>query len=104
MPPIRRRGPSATDDGWVINGSKMWISLGNYAKLALIFAQTDPEKGNRGLACFLVETEGNEGFQPTEIHHKLGLRGSDTAAISLIDCTCRRTRCSARSATASRWP
>jgi butyryl-CoA dehydrogenase len=75
-----------TDAGWVINGAKMWISLGNYAKLAMIFAQTDPELGHRGLACFLVETEGNEGFAPQEIHHKLGLRGSDTASISLSDC------------------
>jgi butyryl-CoA dehydrogenase len=75
-----------TESGWVINGGKMWISLGNHAKLALIFAQTDPEKGHRGLACFLVETDDNDGYQPTEIHHKLGLRGSDTAAISLIDC------------------
>jgi alkylation response protein AidB-like acyl-CoA dehydrogenase len=75
-----------TESGWVINGAKMWISLGNHAKLAMIFAQTDPEQGHRGLACFLVETEGNEGFQPQEIHHKMGLRASDTAAISLIDC------------------
>jgi butyryl-CoA dehydrogenase len=75
-----------TDDGWVISGSKMWISIGNYAKLALIFAQTDPSLGHKGLACFLVETEGNDGYQPQEIHHKLGLRGSDTAAISLDDC------------------
>ncbi len=75
-----------TDTGWVLNGGKMWISLGNHAKLAMISAQTDPEKNHRGLACFLVETDGNEGYQPAEIHHKLGLRGSDTAAISLIDC------------------
>jgi butyryl-CoA dehydrogenase len=73
-----------TDSGWVINGAKMWISLGNHAKLALIFAQTDPEKGHRGLACFLVETD-QPGFQPQEIHHKMGLRGSDTASISLDD-------------------
>ncbi len=72
--------------GWVINGAKMWISMGNHAKLALIFAQTDPDKAHRGLACFLVETEGNDGYQPQEIHHKMGLRGSDTAAISLDDC------------------
>jgi butyryl-CoA dehydrogenase len=74
-----------TDGGWRINGAKMWISLANHAKLALIFAQTDPEQGHRGLACFLVETEGQEGFQTQEIHHKMGLRGSDTAAISLDD-------------------
>src|SRR5256714_3984091 len=65
-----------TDNSWVINGAKMWISLGNHAKLAMIFAQTDPEQAHRGLACFLVETEGNEGFQPQEIHHKIGLRAS----------------------------
>jgi alkylation response protein AidB-like acyl-CoA dehydrogenase len=75
-----------TDSGWVINGAKMWISMGNAANLALIFAQTDPEKAHKGLACFLVETEGNEGYQPQEIHGKLGLHGSDTAAISLSDC------------------
>ncbi len=38
-----------TDSGWVINGAKMWISMGNYAKVALIFAQTDPELGHKGL-------------------------------------------------------
>ncbi len=73
-----------TDDGWVINGSKMFISLGNHAKVALIFAQTDPEKKHRGVACFLVDTD-QPGFQPQEIHHKLGLRGSDTASIGLDD-------------------
>ena len=73
-----------TQDGWVINGSKMWISMANHARLALIFAQTDPALGHRGLACFLVETD-QPGFQPAPIHHKLGLRNSDTASISLID-------------------
>jgi butyryl-CoA dehydrogenase len=73
-----------TESGWVINGAKMWISLGNHAKLALIFAQTDPDKGHRGLGCFLVDTD-EPGFQPQEIHHKMGLRGSDTAEISLND-------------------
>lgn len=73
-----------TDSGWVINGSKMFISMANHAKVALVFAQTDPEKAHRGVACFLVDTD-QPGFQPQEIHHKLGLRGSDTAAISLDD-------------------
>jgi alkylation response protein AidB-like acyl-CoA dehydrogenase len=80
----QRTRAKKTDSGWVINGSKMFISLGNYAKLALIFAQTDPDKSHRGLACFLVETD-QDGYQAQEIHHKLGLRGSDTAAISLSD-------------------
>jgi butyryl-CoA dehydrogenase len=71
-----------TGGGWRISGGKMWISLGNYAKLALVFAQTDPEKKHRGIACFLVPTD-SEGFSSQEIHHKLGLKGSDTAELSL---------------------
>jgi butyryl-CoA dehydrogenase len=73
-----------SNGGWVINGSKMFISMANHAKVALIFAQTDPEKAHRGVACFLVDTD-QPGFQPQPIHHKLGLRGSDTAAIGLDD-------------------
>jgi alkylation response protein AidB-like acyl-CoA dehydrogenase len=70
------------DGGWRINGGKMWISLGNYAKLAMIFAQTDPEKKHKGLACFLVPRD-SAGFSTQEIHGKLGLKGSDTAELSL---------------------
>ncbi|MEK6252516.1 MAG: acyl-CoA dehydrogenase family protein [Actinomycetota bacterium] len=70
------------DGGWSISGQKMWISLANYAELALIFAQTDPEQKHRGLACFLVPTS-SDGFSTQEIHGKLGLRASDTAEISL---------------------
>lgn len=71
-------------DGWVINGAKMWISLGNHAKLALIFAQTDPSLGHKGIACFLVETD-QPGFQPQPIEGKMGLWASDTAVIALDD-------------------
>src|ERR687889_2361383 len=70
-----------TDGGWVLSGSKMWISLGNHAKVALVFAQTDPEQKHRGLAAFLVPTD-TSGFSSGEIHGKLGLRASDTAELS----------------------
>jgi butyryl-CoA dehydrogenase len=73
-----------TDSGWVINGAKMWISMGNYAKVALVFAQTDPELKHRGVCCFLVDTD-QPGFQPSVIKGKLGLHGSDTAEIGLSD-------------------
>jgi len=73
-----------TDAGWLINGSKMWISMGNYARLALIFAQTDPALGYKGLACFLVDTD-QAGFKPQPIEHKMGLHASDTASIALED-------------------
>jgi alkylation response protein AidB-like acyl-CoA dehydrogenase len=73
-----------TENGWRINGSKMWISMGNYAKLALIFAQTDPSLGTKGLACFIVDTD-QPGYSAQTIEHKMGLHGSDTASISLED-------------------
>ncbi|MGP0038037.1 MAG: acyl-CoA dehydrogenase family protein [Solirubrobacteraceae bacterium] len=80
----QRTRAKKNDTGWVINGAKMFISMGNYARLALVFAQTDPDLAHRGLACFLVDTE-QPGYQPSPVHHKLGLRGSDTAEISLSD-------------------
>jgi alkylation response protein AidB-like acyl-CoA dehydrogenase len=73
-----------TDSGWVINGAKMWISMANYAKVALIFAQTDPELGHKGIACFIVDTD-QPGFKPQTIEHKMGLHASDTASIALED-------------------
>src|SRR5207237_921583 len=77
-----RTRASKTANGWSISGQKMWISLGNHAEVALIFAQTDPAQKHRGLAAFLVPTD-SEGFTTQEIHGKLGLRSSDTAEISL---------------------
>ena len=70
------------EGGWSLSGQKMWISLGSVAEVALVFAQTDPGQGHRGMACFLVPT-GSEGFSSQEIHGKLGLRASDTAALAL---------------------
>ena len=72
------------DGGWRISGQKMWISLGNVADVALVFAQTDPELKHRGLACFLVPTD-SPGFSSEKIHGKLGLRSSDTASLAFDD-------------------
>jgi len=70
------------DGGWRINGQKQWISMGNHAQLALVFAQTDPDKRHRGIGCFLVPTDA-DGYSASAIHGKLGLRASPTAEISL---------------------
>ena len=80
----QRTRATRTDSGWVINGAKMWISMGNHADVALIFAQTDPALGHRGLGCFLVDT-AQPGFEPAPIEHKMGLHASDTASIALED-------------------
>ena len=83
-PASMRTRAKQTDSGWTITGNKMWISMGNVSELALVFAQTDPEKKHKGLACFLVPT-ASDGYSSQEIHGKLGLRSSDTAEISLDD-------------------
>ncbi|MBS1678188.1 MAG: acyl-CoA dehydrogenase family protein [Actinobacteria bacterium] len=77
-----RTRATKTDSGWSISGQKMWISLGNAAEFALIFAQTDPVLKHKGLAAFIVPT-ASEGFTSAPIHGKLGLRSSDTAELSL---------------------
>lgn len=66
---------------WVITGSKMFITNGTWAGLALVFARTGGE-GPKGITCFLVPT-AEPGFSATQIKGKLGLRAQDTAEIVL---------------------
>ena len=80
----QRTRATKTENGWLINGAKMWISMGDYARVAMIFAQTDPALAHKGLACFLVDTD-QPGFKPQPIEHKMGLHASDTASIALED-------------------
>jgi hypothetical protein len=68
-------------DGWRISGSKMFITQGTWAGLALVFARTGPEPGAKGVTAFLVPT-GGDGFAATRIEGKLGLRAQDTAEVS----------------------
>jgi alkylation response protein AidB-like acyl-CoA dehydrogenase len=71
-------------DDWVLNGTKMFITNGTVAGVALIMAQTDPSLGAKGIAAFVVPTE-TAGFTANEIHGKLGLRASSTAELVLAD-------------------
>jgi alkylation response protein AidB-like acyl-CoA dehydrogenase len=64
-------------DGWRLSGSKIFITLGTWAKLALVFARTEA-----GVTCFLVPTDA-EGFSSRQIKGKLGLRAQDTGEIFL---------------------
>jgi alkylation response protein AidB-like acyl-CoA dehydrogenase len=68
-------------DSWVIDGSKIFITLGSWAGVALVFARSGGE-GARGVTCFLVPTS-SEGFSARKIDGKLGLRAQDTAEIVL---------------------
>jgi glutaryl-CoA dehydrogenase len=67
-------------EDWILNGTKRWITNGNVADLAIVWART--EQGIRG---FLVE-KGTRGFQAREIHHKLSMRASVTSELILEDC------------------
>ncbi|MCC6075163.1 acyl-CoA dehydrogenase family protein [Pseudomonas sp. GCM10022188] len=73
------------DGEWVLNGAKQFVTNGRRAKLAIVFAVTDPELGKKGLSAFLVPT-ASPGFVVERAEHKMGLRGSDTCAIALDDC------------------
>jgi len=70
-------------DSYRINGSKIFITNGDIAGVALVMARTGGE-GARGVSAFLVPTD-TEGFSPKPIHGKLGLRSCDTAEIALDD-------------------
>jgi len=68
-------------DDWLLSGSKLFITLGSWAGLALVFARSGGE-GPHGLTCFLVPT-GSEGYSASPIKGKLGLRAQDTAEVFL---------------------
>ncbi|MEB2869375.1 acyl-CoA dehydrogenase family protein [Pseudomonas rhizosphaerae] len=70
---------------WVIDGAKQFVTNGRRAKLAIVFAVTDPELGKKGLSAFLVPTD-TPGFTVDRSEHKLGIRASDTCAITLSQC------------------
>ncbi|MNC20790.1 Acyl-CoA dehydrogenase [compost metagenome] len=73
------------DGQWVLNGAKQFVSNGKRAKLAIVFAVTDPELGKKGLSAFLVPTD-TPGFTVDRSEHKMGIRASDTCAVTLNDC------------------
>jgi alkylation response protein AidB-like acyl-CoA dehydrogenase len=68
-------------DDWLLTGSKIFITLGTWAKLALVFARSG-EEGARGITCFLVPTD-SAGFEARPIKGKLGLRAQDTGELFL---------------------
>jgi len=69
-------------EDWVLDGSKMWITNGTLADVAVVWAQTDPEQGSKGIRGFVVPTD-TPGFTANEVKHKLSLRASLTAELVL---------------------
>jgi alkylation response protein AidB-like acyl-CoA dehydrogenase len=70
---------------WTLNGSKLFVTNGKRAKVAIVFAVTDPELGKKGLSAFIVPTD-TQGFIVDRPEHKLGIRASDTCAVTFENC------------------
>jgi alkylation response protein AidB-like acyl-CoA dehydrogenase len=71
-------------DEYVITGSKIWITDGGVADTIVVFAKTDPKGGAGGVSAFVLDNARElAGFTATEIHGKLGIRGSNTAELHL---------------------
>lgn len=71
-------------DSYILNGEKTWISLADLADNILVFAKTDPAKGNRGISCFIVE-RSFPGVSSHPIHGKLGMRAGNTGSLVFQD-------------------
>ncbi|MBD3399052.1 MAG: acyl-CoA dehydrogenase [Candidatus Coatesbacteria bacterium] len=81
----QRTTAKKVEGGYVLNGTKQWITNGGEAKIYVVFAVTDRAKGSRGVSAFIVE-EGVEGFNYGKKEDKMGIRASSTRELSFSDC------------------
>jgi alkylation response protein AidB-like acyl-CoA dehydrogenase len=70
--------------GWLLNGSKLWITNAQEAEIFVVFANTDPAAGYKGVTAFILE-RGMPGFTVAKKENKLGIRASSTCELSLAD-------------------
>jgi alkylation response protein AidB-like acyl-CoA dehydrogenase len=73
------------DGGWVVNGSKNFITHAIHADTCVAVAVTDRSKRSKGISAFIFE-KGMKGFSPSKKENKLGLRASETASVVFEDC------------------
>jgi isovaleryl-CoA dehydrogenase len=72
-------------DGYILNGSKMWITNGPEADVIVVYAVTDPDAGSRGVSAFIVDRD-SDGLSTPQKLDKLGMRGSDTSEVLFDNC------------------
>lgn len=72
------------DGGWLLNGTKMWITNGPDADFVVVYAKTSPEAGSKGITAMVVE-KGFKGFSCARKLDKLGMRGSNTGELIFED-------------------
>jgi alkylation response protein AidB-like acyl-CoA dehydrogenase len=73
------------EGGWIVNGSKNFITHAIHADTCVAVASTDRSKGSKGITAFIFE-KGMKGFSPSKKENKLGLRASETASVIFEDC------------------
>jgi len=73
------------DGGWILNGSKTFITNPNYADYCVVMARTNPDAGKAGISAFILEKD-MEGYRVGQPMNKLGMRASDTAELFFEDC------------------
>ncbi len=84
--PVSQQTTAVRDkDGWVLNGTKRFITSGKYSKVVLVTAKTDESKGHRGISCFIIP-KGTPGLTVGHMEDKMGLRASDTTDLILENC------------------
>ena len=79
-----RTRATRTPEGWVLSGTKQFITSGSTADIALVFAASDPAAGKRGISAYNVETS-NPGYKIARVEKKMGQNASDTCEIVLED-------------------
>jgi alkylation response protein AidB-like acyl-CoA dehydrogenase len=80
-----RTRAKADGDGWILNGTKCWISNGGVSSWYTVMAVTDPDKGANGISAFMVHAE-DEGFTVGAKEHKMGIKGSPTTELYFENC------------------
>lgn len=76
-----RTSAKKVDGGYILNGTKMWITNGPDADVVVVYAKTEPEAGSKGITAFIVETGSSEGFSCARKLDKMGMRGSNTGEL-----------------------
>ncbi len=71
-------------DHYLVNGTKNWITNGKYAGLYIVIAQTDADKGHRGINAIIIDSNA-EGVSTGELEDKMGIRSSDTCSVMFQD-------------------
>jgi len=82
---LSTRAVAQSDGSWVLNGSKAWVTLGPLCDVAIIFAATDPEKGQWGISAFIVPAD-TPGFERMPATQKMGMSACPFGELRLTDC------------------